>query len=114
MTSLGTTKDFRRFDREFAVTNELRGRVAKFVCRRTDPRHAGPPSTAARTCCGASGRLGKSATAPRTRGTDYLLEAARLDGTRRFIAQNFTGFTNEYAGTLVKTEDDPLNPDPPA
>jgi 2-alkyl-3-oxoalkanoate reductase len=50
----------------------------------------------------------------RTRGTDYLLEAARLAGTRRFIAQSFTGFTNEYAGTLVKTEDDRLNPDPPA
>jgi 2-alkyl-3-oxoalkanoate reductase len=50
----------------------------------------------------------------RTRGTDDLLEAARLAGTRRFIAQSFTGFTNEYAGTLVKTEDDPLNPDPPA
>jgi putative NAD(P)-binding protein len=50
----------------------------------------------------------------RTGGTDYLLEAARLAGTRRFIAQSFTGFTNEYAGTLVKTEEDPLNPDPPA
>lgn len=73
MTSLGATKDFRRFDEEFAVTNELR-----------------------------------------TRGLDYLLEAARLAGTRRFIAQSFTGFTNEYTGTLVKTEDDPLNPDPPA
>ncbi|HEX9356168.1 MAG TPA: NAD(P)-dependent oxidoreductase [Streptosporangiaceae bacterium] len=50
----------------------------------------------------------------RTHGTDYLLEAARLARTRRFIAQSFTGFTNEHAGTLVKTEDDPLNPDPPA
>jgi 2-alkyl-3-oxoalkanoate reductase len=73
MTSLGATKDFRRFDDEFAVTNELR-----------------------------------------TRGLDYLLEAAQLAGTRRFIAQSFTGFTNEYAGSLVKTEDDPLNPDVPA
>lgn len=50
----------------------------------------------------------------RTRGMDYLLEAARLAGTRRLIAQSFTGFTNEYAGTPIKTEDDPLNPDPPA
>jgi 2-alkyl-3-oxoalkanoate reductase len=70
MTALGATKDFRRFDEEFAVTNELR-----------------------------------------TRGTDYLLEAARLAGTRRFIAQSFT---NEYAGTLGKTEEDPLDPDAPA
>jgi 2-alkyl-3-oxoalkanoate reductase len=73
MTALTTLHDFRKFDQEFAVTNELR-----------------------------------------TRGTDNLLEAARLAGTRRFIAQSFTGFTNEYAGSLVKTEDDPLNPDPPA
>src|SRR5262249_62432465 len=47
MTSLGITKDFRSFDDEFAVTNELR-----------------------------------------TRGTDYLLEAARLAGTRRVIARS--------------------------
>ena len=40
MTSLGITKDFRKFDQEFAVTNKLR-----------------------------------------TRGTDYLLEAARLAGS---------------------------------
>jgi nucleoside-diphosphate-sugar epimerase len=73
MTALGVSKDFRRFDEEFAVTNQLR-----------------------------------------TRGTDNLLEAARRAGTRRFIAQSFTGFTNEYAGTPVKTEDEPLNPDPPA
>ena len=33
---------------------------------------------------------------------------------RRFIAQSFTGFTKEYAGKLVKTEEDPLDPDPPA
>lgn len=72
MTALGVSKDFRRFDDEFAVTNQLR-----------------------------------------TRGMDNLLEAARRAGTRRFIAQSFTGFTNEYAGTPVKTEDDPLNPDPP-
>lgn len=73
MTALGVSKDFRRFDDEFAVTNQLR-----------------------------------------TRGTDNLLEAARRAGARRFISQSFTGFTNEYAGTPVKTEDDPLNPDPPA
>lgn len=73
MTALGVSKDFRRFDDEFAVTNQLR-----------------------------------------TRGTDNLLEAARRAGARRFIAQSFTGFTNEYAGTPVKTEDDPINPDPPA
>src|SRR5579859_4090753 len=68
MTALGVSKDFRRFDDEFAVTNQLR-----------------------------------------TRGTDNLLEAARRAGTRRFIAQSFTGFTNEYAGTPVDRKSTRLN-----
>ena len=71
MTPLGTMKDFRNFDKEFAVTNELR-----------------------------------------TRGTDYLLEAAQQAGTRRFIAQSFVGWNNTRTGGPVKTEDDPLDPDP--
>ena len=50
----------------------------------------------------------------RSRGTDYLLEAARAAGTRRFIAQSFTGWPNARDGGPVKTEDDPLDPDPPA
>lgn len=48
----------------------------------------------------------------RTRGTDYLLEAARQAGARRFIAQSFTGWNNARTGSLVKTEEDPLDPDP--
>jgi nucleoside-diphosphate-sugar epimerase len=48
----------------------------------------------------------------RTRGTDYLLEAAQQAGTRRFIAQSFTGWNNARTGSPVKTEDDPLDPDP--
>jgi nucleoside-diphosphate-sugar epimerase len=50
----------------------------------------------------------------RSRGTDYLLEAARAAGTRRFIAQSFTGWPNQPVGGPVKTEDDPLDPRPPA
>jgi 2-alkyl-3-oxoalkanoate reductase len=50
----------------------------------------------------------------RTIGTDYLLEAARAAGTGRFIAQSFTGWPNARDGGPVKTEDDPLDPDPPA
>ena len=50
----------------------------------------------------------------RTIGTDYLLEAARATGTGRFIAQSFTGWPNARDGGPVKTEDDPLDPDPPA
>jgi nucleoside-diphosphate-sugar epimerase len=48
----------------------------------------------------------------RVRGTDYLLEAARQAGTRRFIAQSFIGWNNARTGSSVKTEDDPLDPDP--
>jgi len=50
----------------------------------------------------------------RTRGTDYLLEAARAAGTPRLIAQSFTGWPNAPAGGPVKTEDDALDPHPPA
>ena len=71
MTALASMSSFRNFDKEFAVTNELR-----------------------------------------TRGTDYLLEAARDAGTRRFIAQSFVGWNNARTGGPVKTEDDPLDPDP--
>lgn len=50
----------------------------------------------------------------RTRGTDYLLEAANAAGTRRVIAQSFTGWPNRPTGAPVKTEADPLDPHPPA
>ena len=71
MTALASMSSFRNFDKEFAVTNELR-----------------------------------------TRGTDYLLEAAQQAGTRRFIAQSFVGWNNSRTGGPVKTEDDPLDSDP--
>lgn len=73
MTALSSLRNFRRFDREFAVTNQLR-----------------------------------------TAGTDNLLAAARAAGTRRFIAQSYTGWPNARDGALVKTEEDPLDPRPPA
>jgi nucleoside-diphosphate-sugar epimerase len=74
MTALaGVTGNPRRFDAEFAVTNELR-----------------------------------------TEGTDHLLEAARAAGARRLIAQSFAGWPSARVGGAVKTEDDPLDPDPPA
>jgi nucleoside-diphosphate-sugar epimerase len=71
MTSLASMSSFRNFDKEFAVTSELR-----------------------------------------SKGTDYLLEAARQAGTRRFIAQSFIGWNNARTGALVKSETDPLDPDP--
>ena len=50
----------------------------------------------------------------RTTGTDNLLAAARAAGTSRFIAQSFTCWPNIREGGPVKTEDDPLDPHPPA
>jgi 2-alkyl-3-oxoalkanoate reductase len=71
MTSLTSLKGFRHFDKDFAVTNELR-----------------------------------------SKGTDYLLDAAAQSGTRRFIAQSFVGWTNGWSGSQIKTETDPLDPHP--
>jgi nucleoside-diphosphate-sugar epimerase len=45
----------------------------------------------------------------RTRGTDNLLAAAAEAGTRRVIAQGYTGWPNQRSGGPVKTEDDPLD-----
>jgi nucleoside-diphosphate-sugar epimerase len=50
----------------------------------------------------------------RTEVTDTMLAAARLVGTRRFIAQSFCGWPFAREGGPVKTEDDPLDPNPPA
>jgi nucleoside-diphosphate-sugar epimerase len=73
MTALSGMSSLRRFDEEFARTNELR-----------------------------------------TRGLDHLLAASRAVGVRRLVAQSYTGWPNERSGGPVKTESDPLDPDPPA
>lgn len=49
----------------------------------------------------------------RTEGTDNLLAAARAAGVRRFVVQSFTGWPNERTGSPIKTETDPLDPNPP-
>jgi 2-alkyl-3-oxoalkanoate reductase len=48
----------------------------------------------------------------RTQGTDALLAAAGGAGVSRFIAQSFAGWPYARAGGAVKTEDDPLDPNP--
>lgn len=50
----------------------------------------------------------------RTEGADHLLAAAERFGVGRFIAQGYTGWSNERSGGPVKDEGDPLDPDPPA
>jgi nucleoside-diphosphate-sugar epimerase len=50
----------------------------------------------------------------RTVGLDHLLAAARAAGVPRFIAQSYAGWPNARTGGPVKTEEDPLDPDPPA
>jgi nucleoside-diphosphate-sugar epimerase len=50
----------------------------------------------------------------RTEGTDFLLEAARSAGVRRLIVQSYGNWSYEPTGTGLKTEEDRLDPDPPA
>ncbi|HVM12022.1 MAG TPA: NAD(P)-dependent oxidoreductase, partial [Actinomycetota bacterium] len=49
----------------------------------------------------------------RTHGTDHLLDAATAAGARRFVAQSYAGWPYARDGGPVKTEDDPLDADPP-
>ena len=48
----------------------------------------------------------------RTEGTDHLLAAGRAAGVRRFVAQSYAGWPFARQGGPVKTEDDPLDPEP--
>lgn len=50
----------------------------------------------------------------RTKGLDHLLEAAQAAGAKRFVAQSYTGWTNPRRGGPIKTEEDPLVPEPAA
>jgi nucleoside-diphosphate-sugar epimerase len=50
----------------------------------------------------------------RTEGTDYLLEAARAVGARRFIAQSYGNWNYARTGSRLKSEEDPFDPTPPA
>lgn len=49
----------------------------------------------------------------RTEGSAHLLEAARELGARRFITQSYNSWNNIREGGPVKTEADPLDPNPP-
>jgi nucleoside-diphosphate-sugar epimerase len=50
----------------------------------------------------------------RTEGTDHLLAAGRAVGVKRFVAQSFAPWPYARTGGMVKSEDDPLDTDPPA
>jgi nucleoside-diphosphate-sugar epimerase len=50
----------------------------------------------------------------RTEGTDNLLAAAQAAGARRFIIQSYGNWNYARSGATAKTEDDPLDPTPPA
>jgi len=49
----------------------------------------------------------------RTEGTRYLLDAAQAVGARKFIAQSYAGWPNRREGNRIKSEEDPLDPNPP-
>jgi nucleoside-diphosphate-sugar epimerase len=48
----------------------------------------------------------------RTKGTEHLLAAARASGVGRMVVQSFVGWNNARTGGPIKTEDDPLDPEP--
>jgi nucleoside-diphosphate-sugar epimerase len=50
----------------------------------------------------------------RTEGTDHLLAAGRAVGVKRFVAQSFAPWPYARTGGMVKSEDDPLDDEPPA
>jgi nucleoside-diphosphate-sugar epimerase len=50
----------------------------------------------------------------RTEGTDHLVDAAQAAGVRRLLAQSYGNWNYERSGTAAKTEEDPLDPNPPA
>lgn len=50
----------------------------------------------------------------RTEGTDHLLAAGRAVGVRRFIAQSFVPYIYARTGNGLKTEEDAVDPNPPA
>ena len=50
----------------------------------------------------------------RSAGTDALIAAAREAGVRRFVAQSFANYRYARDGVWVKTENDLLDPNPPA
>jgi nucleoside-diphosphate-sugar epimerase len=50
----------------------------------------------------------------RTEGIDHLLAAGRAVGVKRFVAQSFAPWPYARTGGMVKSEDDPLDNEPPA
>jgi 2-alkyl-3-oxoalkanoate reductase len=50
----------------------------------------------------------------RTDGTDNLIAAARAAGARRLVWQSYAGWPYARGAAGLKTEDDPLDPRPPA
>src|SRR5215203_5383012 len=49
----------------------------------------------------------------RSEGTDHLLAAGRAVGVGRFVAQSYAGWPFARTGGPVKSEDAPLDSDPP-
>jgi nucleoside-diphosphate-sugar epimerase len=48
----------------------------------------------------------------RSDGARFLVDAAQSAGARRIVAQSYGNWNYERSGTAVKTEDDPLDPNP--
>ncbi len=114
--SPGNAKRVRALGAEPIALDLLGARAVRKAVLETEPEAIVHQATAL-----ADVRFGKSldrSFAPtnrlRTEGTDALLAAAREAGVHRFVAQSFASYRYAREGGPVKTEDDPLDPSPPA
>src|ERR671935_1038300 len=114
-TSEGKLSALRELGAEAVVLDVLDRNAVMAAVMRSDPEVVIHEATAL-SAMGASMRnLDKEFARTnrlRIEGTNNLLEAARAAGARRFVAQSFTGWSNERKGKMVKTEDDPLDAEP--
>jgi nucleoside-diphosphate-sugar epimerase len=49
----------------------------------------------------------------RTEGTEHLLDAAQAAKARRFVAQSYAWWSDRRQGSHLKTEEEPIDPNPP-
>ena len=107
-------EQLRALGAEAVVLDALDGRAVREAVKGAEPDAIIHQATAL-----ANVRLGRNLDrtfAPtnrlRTEGTDNLLAAAQDASVRRFVAQSFASLRYAREGAMVKSEEDPLDPDP--
>lgn len=118
---VGTTRspqkmeDLRAIGVEPALLDLLDSGAVTDAVRRACPEVIVHEATALSRLATRPRRLGQSfALTNRLRweGTDHVIAAARVAGARRLVAQSFAGWPYTRVGGPIKTEENPLDPDP--